>query len=138
MDDSGHADAARRYADRASGQGGHQDPAVQAALAQAEALLAVAAAIGHLAAVLDERTAPLVSPPDGRVYQVAEVRRQHPNAYGPWTADDDAALLAAHQAGHDITALAGTFGRQPSAIRSRLSHLAGLPPSGTVNAPPPG
>ena len=38
---------------------------------------------------------------------MAEIRREYPNAYLPWTAEADAALLAAHQAGHDVAALAG-------------------------------
>ena len=59
---------------------------------------------------------------------MAEIRREYPNAYLPWTAESDAALLAAYQSGHDVAALADTFGRQPSAIRSRLNHLG-------VNAP---
>ena len=59
---------------------------------------------------------------------MAEVRREYPNAYLPWTAEADATLLAAYQAGHDVAALANTLGRQPSAIRSRLNHLG-------VNAP---
>ncbi len=44
--------AARRYADEAQSGDGGADPAVLASLAQTEALLAVAAAIDHLAAVL--------------------------------------------------------------------------------------
>ena len=105
-----------------SGSGG-DDPAVLAGLAQTEALLAVAAAIDRLAEALSGRDEPRPSPAQGQAYQVAEVRREHPNAYLPWTAEADAALLAAHQAGHDVAALADTFGRQPSAIRSRLNHL---------------
>ncbi|HUY47597.1 MAG TPA: hypothetical protein VMV92_17990 [Streptosporangiaceae bacterium] len=123
MNDPDHALAARHHADRASSGSHGDDPAVLVGLAQAEALLAVAAAIDRLAGVLSERNPPQPSPAQGQGYQVAEVRRQHPNAYTPWTAEADAALLAAYQAGHDVAALADTFGRQPSAIRARLNHL---------------
>jgi hypothetical protein len=40
------------------------------------------------------------------------------------TPEDDAALLDAYRTGHGIDSLAGTFGRQPGAIRSRLARLA--------------
>ena len=128
MEEPDHAVAARRYADEVrSGSGG--DPTVLAVLAQTEALLAVAAAIDRLAAVLTGSDAPTPSPAEGQAYRVEEIRRQHPNAYMPWTAEADAALLAAHQAGHDVAALADTFGRQPSAIRSRLNRLGANAPA---------
>ncbi len=124
MDDPDHALAARRHAAKA-GSGDHgDDPVVLAGLAQAEALLALAAAIDRLTGVLSERTLPQATPEQGQAYQVAEVRRQYPNAYKPWTAEADAELLAAHQSGHDVATLADTFGRQPSAIRSRLDRLS--------------
>lgn len=128
MEEPDHAVAARRYEEEApSGSGG--DPAVLAVLAQTEALLAVAAAIGRLAAVLTGPDAPMPSPAEGQAYRVEEIRRQHPKAYMPWTAEADAALLAAHQAGHDVAALADTFGRQPSAIRSRLNRIGANAPA---------
>ena len=111
-----------------SGSGG-DDPAVLASLAQTEALLAVAAAIDRLAEVLGGRDAPRPSEAQSQAYQVAEIRREYPNAYLRWTAESDAALLAAYQSGHDVAALADTFGRQPSAIRSRLNHLGVTAPA---------
>jgi len=122
MDDREHAAMARDHADRAS-RGRQNDPAVLIGLAQTEALLAVAAAIDRLANVLGRRDT--VEPPaePGQTYRVADVRRQHPHAYERWTPLADAELLAAHRAGHDVTTLAETFGRQPSAIRSRLIRL---------------
>lgn len=98
-------------------------------LAQTEALLAIAAAIDRLAEALSGRDEPRLSQVRGQADHIAEVRRQHPNAYMPWTAEADAALLAGHQAGHDVTTLADTFGRQPSAIRSRLNHLGANAPA---------
>ena len=129
MDQPDHALAARRHADQAVSGGGGEDPRVQASVAQVEALLAIAAAIDRLAGALSERETSGPSTEPGQAYQVAEIRRQYPNAYTPWTAEADAALLAAHQAGHDIAALADTFGRQPSAIRSRLHHLGASAPT---------
>jgi len=134
MEEPDHAVAARRYAEEArSGNGG--DPVVLAVLAQTEALLAVAAAVDRLAAVLNGPDAPTLSPAEGQAYRVEDIRRQHPNAYMPWTAEADAALLAAHQAGHDVAALADTFGRQPSAIRSRLNRLGANAPAAQQGDP---
>src|ERR1700722_4729007 len=129
MEEVDHALAARRHADKASSGSGSAEPAVLIGLAQTEALLAVAAAIDRLAEALSGRGEPLRSSVRGQADHVAEVRRQHPNAYMPWTAEADAALLAPHQAGHDVTTLADTFGRQPSAIRSRLNHLGANAPA---------
>jgi len=133
MEESDHAAAARRYADEV--RSGSGDPAVLAVLAQTEALSAVATAIDRLTAVLTGPNAPTPSPAEGQAYRVEQVRRQHPNAYLPWTAEADAALLAAHQAGHDVAALADTFGRQPSAIRSRLNRLGANAPAAQQGDP---
>lgn len=123
MSDPEHVLAAREHADRAKREGRQGDPAVLVGLAQTEALLAVAAAIDRLTAMLSERHLPSPSSAPGQKYRVTEVRRNFPNAYAPGTPEADAALLAAHRAGHDVATLADTFGRQPSAIRSRLNRL---------------
>jgi hypothetical protein len=129
MEKSEHALAARRHADKAMSGSGGDDPAVLASLAQTEALLAVASAIDRLAETMVSHEIPRPSPAQGQAYQVAEKRREYPNAYLPWTAESDAALLAAYQSGHDVAALSGTFGRQPSAIRSRLNRLGVTAPT---------
>lgn len=143
MDDlAQHATAARAHAERANAEGRQDDPAVLAGLALTEALLAVAVAIGDLAENLgapalapDPRAeAPVPSSVPDRAYDVAGIRRQYPNAYSPWTPEADAALLEAHEAGHDLTTLADTFGRQPSAIRSRINRLT-VQPSGSGTVP---
>lgn len=58
-----------------------------------------------------------------RAYSVDEVRKQYPNAYQRWTPEDDQLLLQLHASGSGVDELAGRFGRQPSAIRSRLAKL---------------
>lgn len=53
------------------------------------------------------------------------VRKQHPNAYEPWSRQDDLELMRLHGEGWDNGKLARRFGRQPSAIKSRLRKLEG-------------
>ena len=108
---------AREYIQQAYADGGPDDVAVLAQLAQAEALLAVAAALTRLGS----QPAPgshsgTRQAASGPAYQVTEIRRKYPQAYARWTPEDDASLLGAYRAGHGIDSLAGTFGRQPGAI----------------------
>ncbi|MER7112794.1 hypothetical protein [Streptomyces sp. NPDC000229] len=52
------------------------------------------------------------------------IRSKYPNAYQPWLPQDEERLLALYRGGtKDPAALAAEFGRQPSAIRSRLAKL---------------
>jgi hypothetical protein len=70
---------------------------------------------------------------------VVRSREQHANAYQPWTQEHDDALRAAHAAGTPLKELAGTFGRRPSAVQSRLARLGLLaPPDYSVSRPGPG
>lgn len=55
-----------------------------------------------------------------------EIRRTHPSAYSRWTQSDDEKLKAEFAAGRKISELARKFGRQSTAIRSRLRKL-GVP-----------
>lgn len=50
----------------------------------------------------------------------AAVRETHPNAYRPWTKDDDRILEALHEEGATIEELTERFGRQPGSIQARL------------------
>jgi hypothetical protein len=50
-------------------------------------------------------------------------KQNHPKAYAPWTASDDAELAAMHASGASKNEMAEHFQRQPSAIRSRLTKL---------------
>ena len=95
---------------------------------------------GPRAAGIDERAAraiwglsrsdgaPAVEAPEDRDrregHDVGGAHRRFPRAYERWTAEEDRRLRDLHEAGWDETELASEFGRQPSAIRSRLRKLA--------------
>ncbi len=55
--------------------------------------------------------------------RLEEIRREYPNAYEPWSAADDAELRRLQAEGSSVGDLVSRFGRQPSAIRSRLRKL---------------
>lgn len=55
--------------------------------------------------------------------RLAQIKSRYPQAYAPWTSQDDKELVAMYQAGKQILAIAEHFQRQPSAIRSRLNKL---------------
>ena len=59
--------------------------------------------------------------PHGRSSILDEIRQKYPNAYEKWSAEEDERLR--QQYGRNISELAELFGRQPSAIRSRLTKL---------------
>lgn len=63
--------------------------------------------------------------PEGDRFE--EIRQEHPKAYAKWTEEEDRKLEEQVKAGKSLTQLAAIFGRQPSAIRSRLSKLGLLP-----------
>ena len=54
---------------------------------------------------------------------VEEIRREHARAYGKWSVQEDEELHRKHAMGSNVRELAGHFGRQPGAIRSRLKKL---------------
>jgi hypothetical protein len=55
--------------------------------------------------------------------RLEKIREKYPNAYMPWTADDDQKLIELYQADTAVAKLSAHFGRQPSAIRSRLEKV---------------
>lgn len=55
--------------------------------------------------------------------RLEKIRKKHPNAYTPWTAEDDQRLLQLYAANVGVPELARRFGRQPSAIRARLEKV---------------
>lgn len=58
-------------------------------------------------------------------HRYEKLRERYPNAYESWSARDDRELLRLHEDGWGIPELARRFGRQPSAIKSRLRKLKG-------------
>jgi len=55
--------------------------------------------------------------------RLQRIKAQFPNAYEPWSAEDDERLKSSSEKGMSIDALAKTLQRQPGAIRSRLNKL---------------
>lgn len=54
---------------------------------------------------------------------LAATRKDHPNAYAPWSSVDDTILAELHGAGADLHTMMARFGRQRGAIKSRLRKL---------------
>ena len=54
---------------------------------------------------------------------IVEARKEHPNAYKPWTSSDDEQLTRLFQEGKSTQELCNIFGRKQGGIRSRLQKL---------------
>jgi hypothetical protein len=52
-----------------------------------------------------------------------ELKEIYPNAYEPWTAEDDKKLTALFRKGKTTADLTKIFGRQPGAIEARINKL---------------
>lgn len=52
-----------------------------------------------------------------------EIRRLYPNAYLPWTEEQEAVLTSRFAAGATVEELAQELGRQPGGIEARLDKL---------------
>lgn len=80
----------------------------------------------------------IVEQGESREDRVARVRRQHRNAFEPWTDLEDKLVVDEFRRGSPIAAMARTFGRPPGAIRMRLQKL-GIDPRRSVvkDAPSP-
>lgn len=101
--------------------------------------LAVAVKLNDLTDNMDIRRLPYISDKDVKrlkkylraykqllgepTYSVAACRQEHPNAYDPWSADDDARLTTLWHHGATVDDLAEHFGRKRGAILSRLKKL---------------
>ncbi len=59
--------------------------------------------------------------------EAERLRDRFPNAYAPWSKGNDDALLAMVRRGATTAEMALEFGRQPSAIRSRIAKLTERP-----------
>ena len=66
---------------------------------------------------------PADSPNRQKAYTMEEKRAKHPNAYRPWTKEDDDRLLQLSASGKSISELCERFGRNEGAITSRLNKL---------------
>lgn len=60
--------------------------------------------------------------------KLEKMRQKHPNAYRPWSKDDDAQLTEMFQNNASVALLIKTFGRQRGAINSRLIRLGLIEP----------
>ena len=60
--------------------------------------------------------------------KLEKMREKHPNAYRPWSKDDDAKLTELFRASTKVSQLVKEFGRQRGAINSRLIRLGLVEP----------
>ena len=101
--------------------------------------LAVAVKLNDLTDNMDIRRLPYLSDKDVKrlkkylkaykqligepTYSMYACRQEHPNAYDPWTEEDDARLAEMWRNGVSIAELAEHFGRKRGAIISRMKKL---------------
>lgn len=101
--------------------------------------LAVAVKINDLTDNMDIRRLPYLSDKDVKrlkkylkaykkltgepVYSVYACRQEHPNAYDPWTPEDDDKLRQMWSEGFSVDDIAQQFGRKSSAIMVRMKKL---------------
>jgi (p)ppGpp synthase/HD superfamily hydrolase len=101
--------------------------------------LAVAVKINDLSDNMDIRRLPYLSDKDVKrlkkylraykkligepVYSIYAARQEHPNAYDPWTEDNDALLKEMWEEGKSVADIADHFGRKQSAIIVRMKKL---------------
>lgn len=55
--------------------------------------------------------------------EIAAVRKEYPNAFIPWTAEEDQTLLDMYKQGESVDVIAQHFLRKPSAISYRIKKL---------------
>lgn len=65
----------------------------------------------------------VMSATPAKKYSVEEMRKKYPNAYRPWSKEEDAKLSGLFKAGGKTKTIAETLGRQAGSIRSRLDKL---------------
>lgn len=101
--------------------------------------LAVAVKLNDLSDNMDIRRLPYLSDKDVKrlkrylkaykqlmgvpTYSVEACRREYPNAYDPWTEDDDVKLAELWREGLSLDEIAERFGRKRGAIISRMKKL---------------
>jgi len=67
--------------------------------------------------------------PAPKAYTVEEKRQTHPNAYKPWTREDDEHLADRCAEGASLADLSAEFGRNLGAIASRLIKIGAAGPA---------
>lgn len=83
----------------------------------------VAAFVSELLKAVSAMAGPHETPRQHPPSHVARVRQTYPQAYQPWSPDEDERLMAERGRGHGIGHLARSFQRNPGAIISRLRKL---------------
>jgi len=72
---------------------------------------------------------------DEREAVVAQARQRNPQAFAPWSKEEEQEVIKRHQAGESVQAIARQHKRSPRAIELRLQRLGILPPE-TGETPP--
>ncbi len=67
--------------------------------------------------------------PEVEMSKLDKLRQKHPNAYRPWTQDDDDKLTTMFEEGTGVAALVKEFGRQRGSIHARLIKLGLIEPA---------
>ena len=60
---------------------------------------------------------------EGSSSSLARRRQKYPNAYAPWTTEQETVLARLHESGLPTREIAKELGRQPGAITARLEKL---------------
>lgn len=79
--------------------------------------------LGLISFPADDVPAPRAEPEKPKAYTVAGKRRIHPNAYQPWSAEDERHLAERCAQGASLAELAREFGRNEGGIASRLTKI---------------
>ena len=75
----------------------------------------------HIGASIARRDVTSATP--AKKYSLEEMRKKYPNAYRPWSKEEDAKLVGLFKRGEKTKAMAEVLGRQAGSIRSRLDKL---------------
>jgi hypothetical protein len=66
--------------------------------------------------------------PDEREAVIAQARQRNPQAFAPWTKDEEQQVRQRYEGGETVSAIARAHRRSPRAIELRLQKLGVLPP----------
>ncbi|MCC9711652.1 helix-turn-helix domain-containing protein [Streptomyces sp. MNU76] len=109
---------------RAEFLAGAQVPQLAESLGRSEkAVRWVLHRLGLISFPADDVPAPRTGPEKPKAYTVADKRRIHPNAYQPWSAEDEQRLAERCAQGASLAELSREFGRNEGGIASRLIKI---------------